>query len=464
MNRVYLLLRNNKESGPHSLEELIALLPKPFDLIWIEGKSAGWAYPTDIEELKAYFTEIDIVIPQTPSIFNKIPSYTSSVQTENPSQKITPGKIYVSLPPVLPRQHELVQDVAPAYNLEKKAQELRKKVQEYTAKSSLQENKFQTKYSGSLEDIEEDYTTWGYHQKIKKKKRLAKKPLFIAALFLVLLAGSYVLVQSFFTTNQNTIQQVSIQPSIKEDTSNVLLVETGNPETIESTTTEKPGQSLVKENKNTAKIKEKKEVIPLVESPVKPSLSKESVVQKIEPIRQDEISDSPLISQEKVIQEPVVDTPKEKKKTLAEKIDGFIDKLGSKKQKESVVEDQTNKSTNGAERKSTRRDDEIKTPVEEVDLISLVDITANTPDNWMMGVKGLKLTLRNRSNETIKTAIVEVRYYNEQNSLLEKKLVYFTNVAPKKSLTVAVPDQRLADHADFLLLSVSNKEDSYAKQ
>ncbi|MFN2440259.1 MAG: FxLYD domain-containing protein, partial [Chitinophagaceae bacterium] len=119
--------------------------------------------------------------------------------------------------------------------------------------------------------------------------------------------------------------------------------------------------------------------------------------------------------------------------------------------------------TDGSERKSKRRDDETKSQPQEIDLASLVDITANNPDNWMMGIKGLKLTLRNRSNETIKTATVEVSYYNEQNSLLEKKLVYFTNIEPKKSLTAPAPDHRLADHADFRLLSVSHKEDSYVK-
>ncbi len=169
-------------------------------------------------------------------------------------------------------------------------------------------------------------------------------------------------------------------------------------------------------------------------------------------------------TQEEVVEEPIMTVPKQKKKTLAEKIDGFLDKIGSKKQNEPVLEDQTKTSEDDSEGKSKRKDDETTTPVEVVDLATLVDIIANNPDNWMMGVKGLKLTLRNRSNETIKTATVEIRYYNEQNSLLEKKLVYFTNIPPKKSLTIEAPDQRLADHADFKLLAINTKEDSYAKR
>jgi hypothetical protein len=50
----YRLLRDNKESGPYSQEEMIAKGFKPYDLIWVEGKSAGWRYPSEIPELKAF--------------------------------------------------------------------------------------------------------------------------------------------------------------------------------------------------------------------------------------------------------------------------------------------------------------------------------------------------------------------------------------------------------------------------
>ena len=50
----YLLLRNNKESGPFSLNELITLGLKPYDLVWVNGKSAAWRYPGEITELAAY--------------------------------------------------------------------------------------------------------------------------------------------------------------------------------------------------------------------------------------------------------------------------------------------------------------------------------------------------------------------------------------------------------------------------
>jgi len=50
----YLLLRSNKETGPFSLEDLIKAGLKAYDLVWVQGKSAAWRYPGEIEELKPY--------------------------------------------------------------------------------------------------------------------------------------------------------------------------------------------------------------------------------------------------------------------------------------------------------------------------------------------------------------------------------------------------------------------------
>src|SRR5688572_22065280 len=50
----YLLLRDNKESGPYLLEDLVRLGLKPYDLVWLDGKSAAWRYPSEINELKPY--------------------------------------------------------------------------------------------------------------------------------------------------------------------------------------------------------------------------------------------------------------------------------------------------------------------------------------------------------------------------------------------------------------------------
>lgn len=50
----YKLLRNNKEIGPLSYQELIDLPLKAYDLVWVDGKTMSWKYPSELDELKAF--------------------------------------------------------------------------------------------------------------------------------------------------------------------------------------------------------------------------------------------------------------------------------------------------------------------------------------------------------------------------------------------------------------------------
>ena len=52
--RVYRLLRNNKEEGPFTSEELIQQNLRPYDLIWIDGRSTAWSYPGELPDFKKY--------------------------------------------------------------------------------------------------------------------------------------------------------------------------------------------------------------------------------------------------------------------------------------------------------------------------------------------------------------------------------------------------------------------------
>jgi hypothetical protein len=53
MNK-YLLLRDNKQTGPYTVEELVKKGLKPYDLVWLDGRSAAWRYPSEIDELKSF--------------------------------------------------------------------------------------------------------------------------------------------------------------------------------------------------------------------------------------------------------------------------------------------------------------------------------------------------------------------------------------------------------------------------
>ncbi|HEX6333080.1 MAG TPA: hypothetical protein VFZ78_02575, partial [Flavisolibacter sp.] len=56
----FLLLRNNRESGPFTMEELRQQGLQPLDLVWIENVSVLWKYPSEIDELKDLVQEVPL--------------------------------------------------------------------------------------------------------------------------------------------------------------------------------------------------------------------------------------------------------------------------------------------------------------------------------------------------------------------------------------------------------------------
>ena len=49
-------------------------------------------------------------------------------------------------------------------------------------------------------------------------------------------------------------------------------------------------------------------------------------------------------------------------------------------------------------------------------------------------------------------------------NLLEKKIISFANILPKKSQTLSIPDNRLADHIDYKVVSATGVENAYANR
>ena len=68
----YLLLRNNKQSGPYSAEELRSMGLKALDLVWVEKKSSSWRYPSEIRELVPFISpaEETVDIQQDRKVIN----------------------------------------------------------------------------------------------------------------------------------------------------------------------------------------------------------------------------------------------------------------------------------------------------------------------------------------------------------------------------------------------------------
>jgi hypothetical protein len=164
----YKLLRNNKEIGPLSLEELIAKGLKPYDLIWVQNRSAAWRYPSEIEELKAYapiteeqpydrfFKKASIQTNATPVGINS----TSQLQhkKEKPRFRITATSKKIDEKQSLQTQSTpIVQPEHFAYvPTESKVSGSLATFNHYN-NSSADLPTLETKYQGSLDDIKKRY-------------------------------------------------------------------------------------------------------------------------------------------------------------------------------------------------------------------------------------------------------------------------------------------------------------------
>ena len=216
----YRLLRNNKESGPYSAEELIRMGLKAYDLVWEDGKSASWRYPCEISALKPYAPEVEEQpfdrfykkpssvetqkkeIPSSADI-NAIPDV--SVKPQKPRIRIKADSRIIEVTPPLPKlkkenapQREVstpTQKEAPAKEIirpsispaqnnpdwkdmwlnweeEKKAVKAAKHINVQSTlnsinrvQSTVNDNELETKFSQSLDDIKERYVETVLKQK-----------------------------------------------------------------------------------------------------------------------------------------------------------------------------------------------------------------------------------------------------------------------------------------------------------
>jgi hypothetical protein len=92
---MYLLLRNNKQSGPYSLDELKTMGLKAYDLVWLEGRSAAWRYPSELPELSAFAPAVE---EQPFDRFYKKPSPAEAVSTTAMATAAAPASAFSPRP------------------------------------------------------------------------------------------------------------------------------------------------------------------------------------------------------------------------------------------------------------------------------------------------------------------------------------------------------------------------------
>src|SRR5215213_6077423 len=171
MNKIYLLLRNNKQTGPHSLEELVQQTLKPFDLVWVQGKSAGWQYPAEIDVLKSYVGEpIESSIKKdgaTGDVAHPLPD--KNVERKQVNKLGHLKKIFVSMPAGKPILASIEATSEKQESFADRAEKMRQKAMAFA--------------DGTL--VKEEHSNWMHQQKRRKPLVLKKGWLIVAAVVLV---------------------------------------------------------------------------------------------------------------------------------------------------------------------------------------------------------------------------------------------------------------------------------------
>jgi hypothetical protein len=462
MQKVYLLLRSNRQSGPYSLEELLQLNLKPFDLVWVEGRSAAWQYPSEIPSLKPYVAETpQAEVPFQPVSTAAMEDKFSSAANPVIQKTEVPRRVFVSVPKTYtPANQE------PSYEKE----EVKAEIPSYSQAASfntqqqpVKEDVLRSNYSRSLNDVEENYTNWVYQKKTKKRSSVNPKDLVLAALILAVIGGGYYVMSRPSVANSvlpanKTITQAIQQPVDNKTEEKEIPAQAQKSASAIDSPKPEPTRNNKLKNPVSVSRSQTAETIPSAQDPIPIEKTSTNITD----------NNGRANSNEPEVKQPKVEKAPEKKKTLGDVIKGIFsrkEKKGEAKNDPVVLEDPkraTNRQATKRESNENPSPGEDSKEVNTAALMDHIDLSSNAPDNWMMGVRNLKVTLRNGSTVTIQTASVAVNYYDENNQLLEKKLIYFSNVAPKAKATVAAPDHKWADHVDFKLVTATAKEDRYA--
>ncbi|NTS40142.1 hypothetical protein HRG84_04425 [Flavisolibacter sp. BT320] len=414
MQKIYVLLRNDQQTGPYSLEEIIQFDLKPYDLIWIQGRSAGWYYPQEIAALHPYLSFL--------------PKKAATVAEAKPPFVAPPVSTHKEESPV----------VAPSPR--------------YTPEEPV----YKAPLSSSPAALEE--AVFAQFQQAPAKEpfvaapsaALAKKrgvsPVLVG-ITTVLIVGS-VFTASWMLNRGD----IAAAQTLSEVVSNFPVQEDVQAE-------EKQATVVVSPSKPASQKDRRRTVLPPVENK-RPNAGIEKETATISNDQAQEMEMGPVATppdgfpatihteSEGEAKTGASETavPGEKKKKLRDKIFDIF----RKKPEETKQEETSSAETVPGERTATRRD-------VGSDLAQLVHVRFIVPNEWMMGIHGAKATLVNRSSETIQKATIEVQYFDDDNQLLQKKMISFEKVGEKESKTIPIPDHPTATRVDYSVISASGK-------
>ncbi len=471
----YLLLRNNKETGPFSLEELLKTGLKPYDLVWIPGKSAAWRYPSEIDELKAYAPEVEeqpfdrfFKKPGTdkadpvpvPTTQEEIPvahqAYAPKVAVAEQQKYVAKKSVFVTLPGQLAEKKTV-----PTPTPKPAPKPAPTPIPDYTATDinetiSITENPVaKIKYSQPLDEIKEMYVK----TLRERKDRIARKSFMKISLKRVAVVGGLIgigvlvgfILQSKPAANSNLAQ---IQPSA----GNTALTANTPPAEPESAGVSVPDQSTTV-------------IPPAGEQPVQQkqeSRQKQLASSPVAPAAADKNTDEPSARKEETIVPPaknakaIMPAPQQKDEPSVEQsyiaaeqnpVTGERTRAVRSSQQKENTEEKTLSAT--PDRSSSPSSNERAL----AGLGNQVSVSSNDYKRVALGgIRNLELTVTNRSKYSLDQVTVELQYIKPNDQPVKTEMIQFKSISANESATVRVPDTNRGVRVEFKIVRIGSRQ------
>ena len=415
----YLLLRNNKESGPFTFQQIQEINLKPYDLIWVDGKSAAWRYASEINELKDFAPQIEEQpydrfykkVPENKEkhFFEEVEEKTMKAEklfiNENTKRPVMPSsKVYVSLPLSAVKSKPAPPDFMKS--------EINNEVQQEIAEIVPQKTLLTEKYSQPLEEIKKQYVEKYLQRKNKNKSIVNIKKILPAILIM------------FFVILLGTLIYFSFRPEEK----------------ISSLTYISP--------------------MPVNKGINRPLVRNQVTISTHENSKQE--SQKNKLPEQELNQLPVIETkthPVEKENKIVSKNDKMIKPA----QEEIVINNTpvTNTDENERNKKSGAAQEVI---VEKtVDISTQITVKANEYKRRPFGgIFNLQLTINNNSKFMLDKVVVELQYLKPSELPLLIQKINFISIAPNGTQTLKIPDYLRGIKVAYKIVGVeSSQYDKY---
>ena len=442
----YLLLRNNKESGPYSIDELLKLGLKAYDLIWVQGKSAAWRYPSEVDELKPYAPAAEeqpydrfFRKPEAAPEKKEVAETATLIAVPAPvvsqeQEKYLPRKaVFVTMPQSQPAFSHVEEKTAKAVFVRPTEQPLKQETVQPTIAVSEKVTSAEVKFSQPLDDIKDMYLK-NFNDRKQKAARQTRLVLMLRRVAVVALLVALGVLAGFWmrpSSGETSTVAAVRQPNQPANTAPIQL-------STPAENSSQPGQVDDAANGDQPSgVTQGKPLAPPTGGYVNP-------VEKIARPRNSE-----------------------------SKLGGSLPDKGSESAQALKTDNHPGVETDsrtGERSRSVRTGESSESPVagpnptlekatSNMELAGQVHVSSNDYKKTAFGgIRDLQLTVTNSSRFALDDVVVELQYLRPNETPLRTENVKFHAIGPGETSTLRIPDTNRGIKVSYRVIHISSRQ------